>query len=154
MREFGLTVAATIVTAAVLFAPAATAQWPPYCKGEPPDLVIVIYPETVREQASCVGKERSVCLDWYWECNSQPFPIDDRRERGHLAEPRMALLARTDLPNDPHLPFLSDVHPDAPASCERGSLFERMDRRRQPDRRDEVTRELGPTITSVALAAP
>lgn len=109
---------------AVFVAPAATAQLDGLgnCK-----MKFVEYPDSVMHNGVCQGKGR-FCMNFYWECDGQPYPIDYRSEPGHLTVPqtRIALLSESDVSAEPSTQL---ALPDD--SCKSRSLFDALDRRQK-----------------------
>ncbi len=139
--------AATLVSAiaTVFAAPAATAQMGKDC-----DIVIQIYDNSTKKGGVCQGTGW-MRVDFYKWCDGQPYPIDHRSAPGHLTIPqtRIALLDET-YPSEEADTQLAL----AESSCESRSLFERLDRRRNPPPHEAKAPE--PLVSSPLLtpAAP
>lgn len=150
MKKIGLLFASALLTATFSVAPAA-AQPRDDC-----DLIIEFYPDSTREARSCAGSG-GICLDWYWECDGQPYPAyfaDHRAEPGHLVEPRHLLTGvdPTVLRDDSRLPSGLDAQLAlATPFCPSRNLFERLDRRQKPTRPDKAHKP-EPAVNSVAAA--
>lgn len=144
-----------MLPAFALGAVAAAAQ-----RGQDCTLVINVYPDSTRTATACAG-EGGTCLDWYWECDGQPYPAyfaDYRSEPGHLANSPFRVTSTdttdtTDLRDDLHVRSGADAQLALTAPfCESRDLFDRLDRIRKSNPSAEAVKTRS-TVDS-AVAAP